>query len=544
MSCDTSAEVTRPSSAHTALPIPSSPLFLHLILTTLAAVGSFSLLPLWRNILHVWLTDPLRSIGLSFPFFAALGILAAWRRLGWTFDGRLWALLLIAISIPLARIVSHSTILFGSWFGLLHPGPVFFLYAVGCVLLFAGPRLLRAAIAPLCLLLFVDPVPRFFNDMVDMPLQIFSAGVARSFSHVIGMHPTGDQLRMMFAPHFGMMIVPGCNGVRGSITIFYLCLIFGYSRRLRPIALLLVSCTAFALGYALNLLRLCGLVVYYRIGVTLPSLQKHGTGLDYILGCCIFLAATLGLGVLIRLLEPQDRLDLPVPPPQQTSAFPAKIAVHAALFTALTAAFALPNLRAVNAPPILPPSEATVLASFPATVGPYQLTGTFGEYDANGSFTLALGDYSTANGSAFTLGLWVGSGYHFVAKSKFLQGIRPAYTGSFDAIGPASLPIHLVTNFYDDGAARSYDAETDCSPSSCSEYMAKAGPRGIVLFPSLADLAFQPRGTRLPILLRRKWPTNVSVPPSTMRSQFESDARIFLSQLDLNHLLQQDGTLP
>jgi exosortase J len=510
----------------------------------LALAGSLSLLPLWQNLLHIWLSDPLRSIGFSFPFFALAGIISAWRRCGRPLDGRPWALLLIALSIPLSRIVVESTLLLGSWFGLLHPGPVLFLYAAGAILLFAGPRLLRAAASPLCLLLCIDPVPRFFNGLVDLPLQRFSADVARSFSHLIGLHPTGDQLRMMFAPHFGMMIVPGCNGVRGSVTLFYLCLIFGYSRRLRPAACAAIALCGFVLGYALNLLRLCGLVLYYRIGVTWPVLQKHGTGLDYIIGCIIFLAATLALGVLIRLMEPTSLAPPAAAPLPRAST--RKTTVSALLFAALTLAFIIPALRSVTAAPILPPSEATVLASFPSAVGPYHLVGTRSEFDPNGQFTLALADYAPDAPAAahITLGIWIGSGNHFVAKSKFLQGILPQFTGSFDASAPGPLPVHLVTSLYDDGIAATYDAETACSPTACSDYMALAGRRGIILFPSLADLALQPRGTRLPILLRREWPSTTAPDSAHQRALFESDAHTFISHLDLHHLLQQDGTLP
>jgi exosortase J len=141
-------------------------------------------------------------------------------------------------------------------------------------MLFGGPRLLRASIAPLCLLLFVNPVPAAFNSLVDLPLQHLSASTARSFAHFIGLQPTGVQLRMMFAPNFGMFIAPGCNGVRGSITLGYLALIFGYVRRLRLRLLILTTLAALLMGYALNLLRLCVLVVYYRTGVNFPSIQK------------------------------------------------------------------------------------------------------------------------------------------------------------------------------------------------------------------------------------------------------------------------------
>jgi exosortase J len=511
----------------------------------LIAAGSISLLPLWLSILQVWANDPLRSIGAVFPFFAAAGVILAWRRLRWSMDGRLWALLLVAAALPLARVVTVSSFLINAWLGLLHPGLVLFLFGVGTVLLFGGPRLLRASIAPLCLLLFIDPVPRAFNSLVDLPLQHLSATTARGFSRLIGLHPTGDQLRMMFAPRFGMMIVPGCNGVRGSVTLGYLALIFGYSRRLRPVRLAVVVLASVLLGYVLNLLRLCLLVVYYRIGVTFPSMQKHGTGLDYIIGCTLFLFATLSVGLFIRLMEPSS-------PPATTATTPAMpfgyaAAMRAVLFVALTLTFIVPELRSHTQMPALRPNEQHVLSSFPIAVGPYRLARTYAEHDPYGNFTLAMADYSVPGDLArnFTLGVWVGSGNHFVAKSKYLQGVTPVSNSSFDTVAQASLPVHFVTSFYDDGVSRRYDAESACSTSSCSEHLVvMRHGASIILSPAFADLAFQPIGNRLPILLRREWPDSDPTPSAALRAQFELDARLFTAQLDLRQLLLLDGTPP
>jgi len=35
----------------------------------------------------------------------------------------------------------------------------------------------------------------------------------------------------MFAPDFGMFIAPGCDGIRGAITLGYLALVLGYLKR-------------------------------------------------------------------------------------------------------------------------------------------------------------------------------------------------------------------------------------------------------------------------------------------------------------------------
>ena len=141
-------------------------------------------------------------------------------------------------------------------FTLLPLGLTIFAYGSGIVLLLGGVRVWRAALFPLALLLFVNPVPKVFQ-LVDLPLQFFCARVAQSFALAIGVHPDVNQLRLMFAPGFGMFIAPGCDGIRGAVTMGYLALILGYLYRFSIRARFLSAIGAVALGYLFNLIRLC-----------------------------------------------------------------------------------------------------------------------------------------------------------------------------------------------------------------------------------------------------------------------------------------------
>jgi exosortase J len=511
----------------------------------------------------LWATDPLRSIGAVFPLVTCVGVLAVWRRFGWSMNGTFWALPLVALSILLARAITFSSFVVGfNWLqlGLINSGAVLFLYGIGAVLLFGGPRLLRASIAPLCLLLFINPVPHAFNSMVDLPLQSLSASTARSFAHLIGIQPTGVQLRMMFTPDFGMFIAPGCNGVRGSITFGYLALIFGYARRLRPRALVLTTLAALLLGYALNLLRLCVLVVYYRIGIGFPSIQKYGAGIDYTIGCTLFLLATLGLGLLIRFLEPGRAPGIQEAEPEWAAEKPGlsqpaghsryAAVARALCFLALTFVFIVPELRSARSLQALRPTEQEVLGSFPARAGPYRLTRTWAEHDSNGMIALAMAEYAALPDSGdrarrFTFGLWVGSADHLVAHSKLIQGMRAQWTGSLNATARQALPVRFDTSFYDDGMSRQYDAESTCSDSGCMGYLAESGQKGFFFAaPGFPDLTVARSGRSLPILLRREWLDSDPTPSSDLRAQFDADARLFMAQVDLRSLLGQDGSQP
>jgi exosortase J len=526
-------------------------------IAVLITIGSASLLPLWLSIGYIWASDPLRSIGAVFPFVSLIGVVTAWRRLEWNLHGSFWGLPVVALSIPLSRMINISNLGFAFEavrVELLHPGPVLFIYGVGVTLLFGGARLLRAGIIPLCLLLFIDPVPRWFNSLVDLPLQQYSALTARAFSHLIGLHPSGAQLRMMFAPDFGMLIVPGCNGVRGSITLTYLVLIFGYSRRLRPRTLGLVTLTTGILGYGLNLLRLCVLVLYYKVGLDFPSIQRYGVQIDYLIGCSLFLITTLGLGLLIRSLEPRFEIHKVREKSEIATYRPITFLGHQATavritcFIALVMAFILPESRSLTVAPLVRPKESELLAAFPSTVGPYRLIHTYSEHDSIGMIVLGLGEYEatgapTSVASHLTFGLWVASADHLVAVSKTIQGLRPDWTGSFDAIARKSIPIDFASTFYDDGVSRQYNAEAICSTDGCVAHVLGSGKRGAFFSaPGVRDLLFVSSGKRLPIFLRRDWPDSDPSRSPNLRTQFESDARVFMEHLDILPLLTSFGS--
>jgi exosortase J len=444
-------------------------------ISLLVAAGSYSILPIWLIMGRLWLSDPLRAIGAVFPLVAFAGVLAAWRRIGWSMNGTYWALPLLAACILMSRLTTSMMLVFHFHVQRqlgLHPGLVMFFYGVGAVLLFGGPRLLRASIAPLCLLLFINPVPHFFNTAVDLPLQFLGATTARHFAHLIGLQPTGEQLRMMFTPNFGMMIVPGCNGVRGSITLAYLALIFGYVRHLRPRTLALTTLGAFLMGYVLNLVRLCVLVIYYRVGVSVTSIQPYGAGVDYAIGGTLFLFATLGVGLFIRWVEPETQgTEESKPPVIANTQTGFATAVRAGCFAVIALAFILPTLGSASATTlsVKPVDEQAVLSSFPAQVGAYRLVRTYTEQNASGLTQFVMGEYSKTPGNAgssnLTFGLYVGAGAHLVSYSKLSQGIRPSWTGSFegsDGNAQQPLAVHYVTTLYDDGISQEYDAESAC----------------------------------------------------------------------------------
>ena len=148
-----------------------------------------------------------------------------------------------------------------------------------------------------------------FNVYVDLPLQRVSAHVARAFAIALHQKLTPDQMRLMFTPTFGMFIAPGCNGIRGAVTMGMIALIVGHLYRFRWRAHALFVGSAVLLGYVFNFVRLCTLVLYYIVALKIPWLQSRAEMGDYVIGACLFLAAVgLLFHVVRRVTESPDEI--------------------------------------------------------------------------------------------------------------------------------------------------------------------------------------------------------------------------------------------
>ena len=293
--------------------------------TLLSVAGVFTILTTVLYLWSIWTTDPLKSIGGFLPVVSLVLILRVWRSLGWEMDGTWWGLVVLAATVAAVHLRDHAIlelVISPSWSTFLPPHSlVAFAYAAGAVLLFGGVRLFRAALFPVALTWFVNPVPNFFTLHIDLPLQHVSSQIARGFAHGLGQKLTPDQLRLMFTPDFGMFIAPGCNGIRGAITMGFLALIAGYLYKFRLRVWVLVVAGAVLLGYVFNLLRLCLLVLYYIVALHIPWLQTRAEMGDYVIGACLFFVATALLFTLIQRLSPDGDLRPPRLPQEAAGEF-------------------------------------------------------------------------------------------------------------------------------------------------------------------------------------------------------------------------------
>lgn len=441
-------------------------MFILLWMLGLAAIAPAAL-QLWR----LWSYDALRSFG-GLIFLVSLWFtVRCWARISWcdhgAFTGILWCI--AAAWTAHWGAEGYLAYNFSPDFAiqLLQPSLVLFLMGVGIALLCGGWPLVRAAAFPLFLLLCANPVPHAFNNVVDLPLQRLSAVTARHFAHALGLYPSGEVLTMMFTPHFGMTIVPGCNGVRGAATMAYMAMVLGWINGFRWWRTALGVLGALALGYALNLLRLCLLVVYYAVGMHIPSLQKHGEIADYIIGgiiFCIFAGLFAAVFFQHRAFFSFDRAWRP-------RAYRNRLAFGAAALLGVLAALQLSyGWSTLGRGADFTPA-ATARAAMPQNAGAWVQRRTWIE-TSEGRDVLLTAEYARSRTPQLAdLTLWLSPRQHFAVMSEQAHGRVALWTSKLEAADAHGLPMHMSTYAMADPDVDGhvyYVAESTCRESGCS----------------------------------------------------------------------------
>jgi len=511
--------------------------------TGLSVAGVFAVLSTALFLWSLWTTDPLKSIGGLIPIVSLILILRAWHALGWEMRGNWWGLAIVAVTIATVHLRDHAIlefILTPSWAIFLPPHSlVAFAYTAGAVLLFGGVRLFRAALFPIVLTWFVNPVPNAFNLLIDLPLQHASAKIARAFAHLLGQPLTSDQLRLMFTPDFGMFIAPGCNGIRGAITMGFIALIAGYIYRFRLKFHVLAVVGAVLLGYLFNLVRLCVLVLYYIVALHIKWLQSRAEMGDYIIGACLFLIATTLLFTVILKLSPTGTLRPPPLPvrgevaegPAPRSFLP-RFAAFALLIVLGSVTYARGLVEYHNQPRAI--TDPKALGLFPQRVGNYTLERAWNEYLVTGPLIFYWADYAPANGGAHVaVGISPVLGAHDTLLCHSARGEDWLWHDAI-SLPTATEPTSFSASFFNDGATQYLEATTVCTGATCGQYSSSRQHFGFVYSrPDTYTLLSQSPSRPIPVLLRTET-LDTAMAPDLARIQLTGNLRDFLAAADLS----------
>jgi exosortase J len=501
----------------------------------------------WSSLMllvNLWTTDALKSIGMVIPVVSFLLVLRVWRSLQWEMQGSWYGLLLLIALAFTVRLRDQAVLLLilSPHWATYFPPPslVIFSFGFALALLFGGMRLVKAALFPLLLLLFVNPVPHIFNLYVDLPLQRASAHVARAFAMALGQPLSPDKLRLMFTPEFGMFIAPGCNGIRGAVTMGLIAVVAAYLYRFRARAMVFTVAGAILLGYLFNLIRLCVLVLYYVVALPFPWLQEHAEGADYVIGGLLFFLAVYLLNVLIQRLGSQQESVLTLPladPIDPSTTLPAAtgLSFQRRAF-ALSALALLCIVSVVHAQltaelPADKRAEEAAQGRFPQKVGTYTLARTWNETLLGGALLFHWADYADGT-SHVDLGVSPFLGSHDTLACHSARGDDPLWQGQ-ETIPTALQPISFSSAFFNDGATQSLEATTVCNGDTCGEYATTQTHFGFV-YSKPQPLALFDQNPQRPIPILIKIETiDTTLPAPEARAQLTAQLTAFLAGVDL-----------
>lgn len=498
----------------------------------------------------LWTTDALKSIGMFIPLVSFVLILRVWRSLRWQMNGTWWGLLILIVTIAVVHIRDQAVLVFvfsPQWSVYIPPHSlVVFAYVSGVVLLFGGTRLYRAALFPILLVWFVNPIPHIFNVLVDLPLQRISAHVARSFAIALGQPLSPDQLRLMFTPHFGMFIAPGCNGIRGAVTMGFIALIAGYLYRFRWYAHAGVVAGAILLGYVFNFARLCTLVLYYLVALHFTWLQHHAEMGDYIIGACLFLVAVFLLFYVIGRLgespgqiKPPALVTTPAAPATPYSLYPRLVAMLAVVLFGISGVARAYVRDHSSARMAEIQQDQIALGQFPTHIGNYTLSRSWNENLLTGPLIFHWAEYAPSDGGPhISLGISPVLGSHDTLICHSARGEDPLWAGQMTIPTAGNVPINFSGSFFGNSVVQYLEATTLCNGTSCGEYSTDRAHFGFVYSkPDPQSLLTQNPARPIPILLHAET-SNTTLPADDARAQLTIALKTFLSSVDLDGLTQ------
>ena len=492
----------------------------------------------------MWTTDALKSIGMVVPVISFVLVLRAWRALGWELDGSWWGLLVLVVTAAAVRMRAQSVlelVLAPQWTIYFPPHSlVVFCYGTGVVLLFGGWRLVKAAAFPLLLLFAVNPVPHVFNVYVDLPLQRASAHVARAFAMALGQPLSPDKLRLMFTPEFGMFIAPGCNGIRGAVTMGLIALVTGYVYRFRWRAVAALVAGAVLLGYVFNFVRLCVLVLFYILALHVPRLQDSAENADYVIGAVLFFSAVFLLYEVIQRRggEREQRAELPAA--LRSGGIPTGFVARASAMAVLCGVGMWSMAQAMRAPGPTAELRADESApgQFPQEVGAFTLVRRWNETLPGGALLFHWAEYAPAQGGTHVaMGISPVLGSHDTLVCHSARGEDPLWHGAA-VIRTAGEDVSFNEAIFNDGATQFLEATTLCNGTSCGEYANPQKHFGFVYSkPHPETLLSQDPERPIPILLRAET-IDTTLPVAVARQRLSDDVASFLAKVKLDELTQ------
>jgi exosortase J len=348
----------------------------------------------------------------------------------------------------------------------------------------------------------------------------------------------------MFTPDFGMFIAPGCDGMRGAITLGYGALILGYLKRLPLWKWSIYVAAALLLGHLFNLIRLCALVLYYRVAVGHVVLEHAAKQADYVIGGLLFCTAVSLFWIAFRKEGKAFAAGVSAYPSEGLGARDRELTQWKAAVLALFVLVAIvPAVRAmgIGSESLAGAARRGEISStelngrIPTQVGEYRLVRAWQEQQA-GTPVLETAAFEKGASGEIEIGIWLAPTDHAIQQSLMTHGEVPKAKAITQFGTAGGRTVQFNTALYDDGVTDTLTGDTYCSPSSCQpgQYKSKEGVH--LAFTQMVDHVT--RGKRVvPIFFKLQVPHTNSGTEAAYK-ELSSECEDFLSHLNLPQLSQ------
>lgn len=119
----------------------------------------------------------------------------------------------------------------------------FLVTLAGIVVSLGGLVLLRHVLFPLCLLVFMVPIPAIIYSQITFPLQLLASRIAEATLMLIGI-PVLREGNVLELPSQRLSVVEACSGIRSLLSLSFLSLVYSYffdSKRWMRVALFVAT---------------------------------------------------------------------------------------------------------------------------------------------------------------------------------------------------------------------------------------------------------------------------------------------------------------
>jgi len=250
----------------------------------------FTFFPVWKKLINLWLNSDEYSHGF---FIVPLSMYIIWEK-----KDKLSTLPIKGSMIGF--IVSFLALLF---FLIGHIGYIetlkslsMILFIAGSILFLSGFRMFKELLFPICILLFMIPVPSQIFAAATIHLQLFVSAVSVHMVSILGV-PLYREGNVIHLPEQTLQVVQACSGMRSLISLLTLSAVFGYFTLRSNLLRTLLFFSGLPIAVFVNIVRvslLISLIHFLDIDLTKGTLHT-------VFGLGVFLLALALLFIIQEL---------------------------------------------------------------------------------------------------------------------------------------------------------------------------------------------------------------------------------------------------